>query len=253
MSTTPSALPLGGTAPRSSGRWLKNMPEYIRRAINYPQMDVDYTVWQMVYLCLAPAKVYRTTKYHRQTKNQWARDDPAFVAIIVLLMAISSLAYAIAFHRNFFGFLKAVFFSVVIDFLLAGVVLSTIMWWVANTYLRIDSTGTHATEQYVEWMYSFDVHCNSYFPFFMIVNVGQYFLLPLFLRKGMLWAIFANLLYCCAGAYYTFVTFLGYDILPFLQHTTVFLYPIPACGFFFIITTAMRINICRAVMAFYFT
>lgn len=50
------------------------MPEYVRRAFNFPQMDIDYTFWQMLYLCFSPSRVYRTTKYHRQTKNQWARD-----------------------------------------------------------------------------------------------------------------------------------------------------------------------------------
>lgn len=50
------------------------MPEYVRRLFQYPQMDIDYTLWQMLYLCVAPSRVYRTTKYHKQTKNQWARD-----------------------------------------------------------------------------------------------------------------------------------------------------------------------------------
>ena len=38
------------------------MKEYIRRAINYDHMDLQYTFWQMFYLCVAPARVYRTTK-----------------------------------------------------------------------------------------------------------------------------------------------------------------------------------------------
>eukprot|EP00171_Calliarthron_tuberculosum_P011481 IDg11481t1 len=50
------------------------VPEYVRRLFQYPQMDIDYTLWQMLYLCVSPSRVYRTTKYHKQTKNQWARD-----------------------------------------------------------------------------------------------------------------------------------------------------------------------------------
>lgn len=50
------------------------MPEYVRRFFQLPQMDIDYTLWQMLNLCIAPSRVYRTTKYHKQTKNQWARD-----------------------------------------------------------------------------------------------------------------------------------------------------------------------------------
>jgi len=103
---------------------------------------------------------------------------------MIYFMAVSAFAYATAFHRNGLGFLRMIFYSVVVDFLLVGVVISTALWYVANTYLREDSTGTHTMEQKVEWLYAFDVHCNSYFPFFMTVNVGQYFLLPLLLRKG---------------------------------------------------------------------
>jgi len=59
------------------------LPEYARRLINYRQMDIESTLWQMFYLCVNPKNVYNRTKFHKQTKNQWARDDPAFVAVLV--------------------------------------------------------------------------------------------------------------------------------------------------------------------------
>ncbi|KAL2936314.1 Protein unc-50-like protein [Bienertia sinuspersici] len=62
----------------------------------WQQMDVEYTFWQMLYLCTSPKVVYQHTKYHKQTKNQWARDDPAFVVICSLLLAVSTLAYCAA-------------------------------------------------------------------------------------------------------------------------------------------------------------
>ena len=34
-----------------------------------------------VNLCLDPKRVYKNTSYHKQTKNQWARDDPAFIVL----------------------------------------------------------------------------------------------------------------------------------------------------------------------------
>ncbi|KAL2928153.1 Protein unc-50-like protein [Bienertia sinuspersici] len=64
--------------------------------ILWQQMDVEYTFWQMLYLCTSPKVVYQHTKYHKQTKNQWARDDPAFVVICSLLLAVSTLAYCAA-------------------------------------------------------------------------------------------------------------------------------------------------------------
>lgn len=47
-------------------------------------------------LCLTHLSVnrrYRHTSYHKQTKNQWARDDPAFVVICCLLLAVAAAAY----------------------------------------------------------------------------------------------------------------------------------------------------------------
>ena len=39
---------------------------------------------------------YRHTSYHKQTKNQWARDDPAFVIATCGLLTVASAAYCIA-------------------------------------------------------------------------------------------------------------------------------------------------------------
>lgn len=42
--------------------------------------------------CVRPRR-YRHTSYQKQTKNQWARDDPAFVVICCLLLAVAAAAY----------------------------------------------------------------------------------------------------------------------------------------------------------------
>lgn len=64
----------GRRLTRVKGGGTVHVPEYVRRLFQYAQMDIDYTLWQMLYLCVSPSRVYRTTKYHKQTKNQWARD-----------------------------------------------------------------------------------------------------------------------------------------------------------------------------------
>lgn len=38
---------------------------------------------------------YRHTSYQKQTKNQWARDDPAFVVVCCVLLAGASAAYCV--------------------------------------------------------------------------------------------------------------------------------------------------------------
>ena len=77
-----------------------------------------------------------------ETKNQWARDDPAFIVIQAAFVAVSvtdlatrrsysqltflheqicSLAYAVAFrHPGFWGYLWSVIYILVVDWLLVG-------------------------------------------------------------------------------------------------------------------------------------
>jgi UNC-50 family len=47
-------------------------------------------------LTLMPGRRYRHTSYHKQTKNQWARDDPAFIVVTAALLAAAALAHCIA-------------------------------------------------------------------------------------------------------------------------------------------------------------
>jgi hypothetical protein len=122
------------------------LPEYFRRMLNYPHMDLEYTFWQMVYLCISPSKVYRATSWHKrmfelriflgglttilETKNQWARDDPAFVAIMIIFLAIGSLSYAVAFQEsNILNLLRIMFSTVLIDFVVVGCSIATLCWF----------------------------------------------------------------------------------------------------------------------------
>ncbi|VDP53512.1 unnamed protein product [Soboliphyme baturini] len=55
---------------------------FFKRLINFHQMDFEFAFWQMLYLLVAPKKVYRNFMYRKRTKDQWARDDPAFLLIL---------------------------------------------------------------------------------------------------------------------------------------------------------------------------
>jgi len=217
-------------------------------------MDIEYTFWQMFYLCWNPSKVYRVTAWHKQTKNQWARDDPGFVAILILFLSVASLAYAVAFRVNgFFSVVKLIFWSVFVDFLSLGVLVATLGWWVSNKYLRTrSSTILSSVEHTVEWVYAFDVHCNSFFPVFLILYVLQFFLVPLLLSTHFVATFFANTMYLVALIYYYHITFLGYNILPFLHNTVCFLYPIGVFVVLYILCLIFNFNACVFVMNIYF-
>ncbi|EPS67574.1 hypothetical protein M569_07201, partial [Genlisea aurea] len=201
-------------------------PLYLRRIVKWRQMDIEYTFWQMLHLCTSPKVVYQHTKYHKQTKNQWARDDPAFVVIFTLLLSATTLAYCAAYDHNSGHAVFLVFSVVIFHFLAAGAIIATFCWLFTNNYLRVEAVNSHVVEQRVEWLYAFDVHCNSFFPVFVLLYVIHYLVSPLLLAHGFVPVLLSNLLFMAAAVYYHYLNFLGYDVLPFLERTTLFLYPI---------------------------
>ncbi|XP_052484943.1 uncharacterized protein LOC105773374 isoform X1 [Gossypium raimondii] len=181
---------------------------------------------------------YQHTKYHNQTKNQWARDDPAFVVICSLLLAVATVAYCAAYDHSAAHAVSVVITVSLFHFLLAGILLATCCWFLTNAYLRKEAPNTCVVEQRVEWLYAFDLHCNSFFPMFVMLYVIHYFLSPLLVAHGFISALLSNLLFMVAASYHHYLNFLGYDVLPFLKRTTFFLYPIgiviilsPICKF----------------------
>ncbi|PSS19216.1 Protein unc-50 like [Actinidia chinensis var. chinensis] len=228
-------------------------PHYLRRIIKWRQMDIEYTFWQMLHLCTSPKVVYQHTKYHKQTKNQWARDDPAFVVICILLLAFSTLAYCAAYDCSTAHAVFVIISVLLFHFLLTGVVLAACCWFLTNNYLREEAPNSHAVEQRVEWLYAFDIHCNSFFPMFIILYVIHYFLSPLLVAHGFIPVLLSNLLFMVAVSYYHYLNFLGYDVLPFLERTTFFLYPI---GIVIVLSPIMILsgfNPSRYIMNMYFS
>ena len=231
-----------------------------------------------------------------ETKNQWARDDPAFVVVLACMMAVASLAYAIAFRvSSFWQYCRIVFSAIFFDFLLIGVVVATVAWCAAPhplglpacrrphpTVLQVvrkqsaagaaDGAQCGAAGRVVvsappprpshpcrpltgRWRggrYAFDVHCNGYFPLFLIVYVTQFFLVPILLKPAFLSTFLANTLYGLACCYYWYITFLGYQVLPFLNKTTIFLYPCVAIGAAYIVSLVTRWNVSVFVLTMYF-
>jgi len=100
-----AAAPHPATSAASYGRIPANSPppvgasEYLGRILDPSQMDVQSALDQMrTLLSLQPQRVYKTSYYRKQTKNHWARDDPAFAAVQCALLLLASVAYSVAFR-----------------------------------------------------------------------------------------------------------------------------------------------------------
>ncbi|KAF5841766.1 UNC-50 family protein [Dunaliella salina] len=217
-------LPSHRTKPPSSS-FRPGLSMYLRRIYKPRQLDIEYALWLMLQLCISPKTAYRHTAYHKQTKNQWARDDPAFVVVTCVLVMVAALAYCITFGDTLWHSLLTILSAVLVDYLLLGFAVATACWFIADRFLR-KKPLSHQVEQHVEWLYAFDVHCNSYFPLFLLLYVLQFFLSPLLLWHSFLANSLSVALYAAALGYYHYMNFLGYSALPFLEHTEVFLWPI---------------------------
>lgn len=250
----------------------------LRRLLHPPQLDFESSSTQMVYLLHSPRKVYKLASWRHQTKNQWARDDPAFLAMLCYFIIISTVSFYLAVNKiplaatassaSAPGMDAAInqavemaataaptrrshpILAVIVSslwslglFFITGIVISSWCWHITNSRYRV--RHSHSVEQEVEWLYAFDIHCNSFFPLLVLLGPIQYILLPLLLAPGFIPALIANSLYAIAFSSYSYITFLGYLYLPFLSkgHVTSLLYPIAVVVMVMTILSILKINI----------
>ncbi|KAI8139685.1 UNC-50 [Fennellomyces sp. T-0311] len=265
--TNTRSSPTSFDGSRRHRRSSRSIPLIIRRLFRFPQMDFEFALWQMGYLMIAPRRVYRNIYYHKQTKNQWARDDPAFLVLLASLLCgkwhfsflvvdltetapVSAVAWGLVYGLGTMGILRAMLFMVLVDFILVGSLVATFSWFVTNRFLTHNHMA-HAVDQQVEWAYAFDVHCNSFFPLFLVLYVLQFCFMPLLQRSNWISLFVGNTMYFVATVWYIYGTFLGFNALPFLVHTELFLYPIVICVILYV-ASLFGLNISQHVLAIYF-
>lgn len=145
--------------------------QYFHRMTDLQQMDLQSAIDQMrTLVSLYPQRVYKMAYYRKQTKNHWARDDPAFCFLQVVMIIASSITYGLAFRvSSASAVIGFVLKSVLINWLGFGVVVSSLGRLVANQHLMTAERSSSHVKQNVEWLYAFDVHCNSFVPLFVIL------------------------------------------------------------------------------------
>lgn len=228
----------GPTVPSVIGPQF-SMGEYFSRMFRYTQMDFDYTFAQMVYVCIAPNKVYQLTQFRKRTKGVWSRDDPCFIVLQGFFLAMAGWAYGICFGESTGDQIRTFFNFFFVHFIVLGVLVASACTVIADKYLR-KKGSVHGVIQPMEWLYSFDVHCNAFFPLFLLTYVVQYFALPLLYSPNTLVSVIcANLLHTIAVSYYCYVVSLGYNTLPFIERAEVFMVPAVAFTIVAIILTVV--------------
>uniref|UniRef100_A0A8C2YN32 Unc-50-like protein n=1 Tax=Chinchilla lanigera TaxID=34839 RepID=A0A8C2YN32_CHILA len=190
--------------------------KYLRRLF----MDFEFTAWQMLYLFTSPKRVYRNFHYRKQTKDKWARDDPAFLVLLIVF----------------------------IDFVGVCLLISTLMWFTSNKYL----VKRQSRKYYMEWGYTFEVHLNAFYPLLVILHFIQLFFLNLVtLTDTFIGYLVGNTSWLIAVGYYIYVNFLGYNALPFLKNTVILLYPFALLILLYVLSLTQEWNFTHVLCCFY--
>ncbi|KAK2166518.1 hypothetical protein LSH36_38g03043 [Paralvinella palmiformis] len=222
--------------------------KYIRRIFRFHQMDFEYAFWQMLYLIIAPQKVYRNFAYRKQTKDQWARDDPAFLVLLSFWLCVSSIGFAVVLKIHFLAFIKFLFWVIIVDCIGVGILIATTLWFLTNRYMVVQPPRG----QDVEWGYCFDVHLNAFFPLLMVLHFFQLPLMNAFIYgAGFFGRFVGNTFWLVAIGYYIYITFLGYSSLPFLKKTQAFLYPLTILFLIYLLSIIVGWNFSMWLCDFY--
>ncbi|KAK3100680.1 hypothetical protein FSP39_023715 [Pinctada imbricata] len=199
--------------------------KYLRRLFKFRQMDFEYAFWQMIYLFVAPQKVYRNFQYRK----------------------LSSIGFAFALGLHFFGFIKFILWVVFVDCIGVGLLIASMFWFVTNRYMILSPPRG----QDVEFGYAFDVHLNAFFPLLMILHLFQLIFLSLINGNSFIGMFFGNTLWLIALIYYVYITFLGYSALPYLKNTRTFLFPVMAVLLIYVLSLVFHWNFTKGLCYFY--
>ncbi|KAF8122851.1 UNC-50 [Boletus edulis] len=223
---TSPAYPTHSSPTLSNVSLSSRVPLIFRRLHRFQQMDFELALWQLSYLCLAPRRVYRNVYYHKQTKNTWARDDPAILILLFGCLFVAAMGWSVVYSYTFLDAVKLAFVMILRDFLLVGVIIATLLRLFANKVLLSPSSHSSPTDSSVEWAYAFDVHTNSFFPFYLTLYVAQLILLPIITKDKWVCLLVGNTLYLAGFAQYIYGVYLGLSALPFLIRAEILLAPL---------------------------
>lgn len=221
--------------------------KYLRRIFHFRQMDFEFALWQMIYLFYKPQQVYRNFQYRKETKAQFARDDPAFLVLLAATLLLTSAGFSLTLGLHFLGFVKFLVYVVVVDLVAVGLVIATALHALANSLVKPQHRG-----QDVEWGFCFDVHLNAFFPILVILHFLQLFVYHTLIETDwFLSTLLGNSMWLVALGYYIYITFLGYSSLNILNRTNYFLAPLPVLLLLYILSLAIGWNLSRSLMEFY--
>lgn len=216
----------------SGERFLSRIPLFLQRAVQIDQMEFDSALLQMHSLCVNPLLVSKMIRARKATKNRFYRDDPGFVVLQVAFLVIFSVAVGFTAF-GILGISNIIFliFWNLVSYAIWSLVLTSVTWWIGNNWL-LNNSYMGDLHGEVDLPFSFDIHCNGYFFYFMWAKVFSFIFLPVLCLPSFFFRLVSNSLLLVGVSGYFYITFLGYLELPMVIQQQKLLYPIPLCAIF---------------------
>ncbi|KAJ5152879.1 uncharacterized protein N7482_009357 [Penicillium canariense] len=186
----------------------------------------------------------------KQTKNTWHRPDPSFTYVLSFFLLLTALAWGLAYTPSFGAIVRLSLLFIFVHFIGSSLLISAIGYFAIGRLFGPNGPAASLAglrgsrgrrrgaaqglfvqpgeKDQLEFGYCFDVSNRAFFPLYLHLYVVQFLLLPLLTRSpsNFLATFLGNSLYLSALIYYTYITFLGYNALPFLHNTELLLIPI---------------------------
>lgn len=211
--------------PQTSWAQLKKL---VRRLGKPHTLDFETAIWEVFHLIVNPRKMYRSNyTYKHNGRTSHSRDDPSFLILVTGFLCASAIAWGATYSPNLWDIVKLIFYMVVFDFYVSGVVISTVTWLVSNKLFNpafnitlAFSPASKYSVNYIDWTFCFDVHCNSFLIIWCLLYLLQFFLLPVLTMKDSFFAmLLGNSLYFGSIGHYFIITFYGFNSLPFVSNS----------------------------------
>jgi len=200
------------------------VPEFLRRAFQSDQMEIDSAISQ-IWSCFARPSLVR---------------------------AISTVAFGISLQATPFRIVYNVLFKCSISHIACGLFLATGLWFFVSRFLMASGTSLpHEVRREVEWQFCLDIRCNAYAGYAFLTQYVHYVLLQLVLKRSWLATLLSNLMFAVAVSSYLYVTLRVLVELPSLHRQQIVLYPILAVGTLFLLgTVRWPINMSHIVLGY---
>jgi hypothetical protein len=243
----------------------RRLQRFLRRLLRPSSLDFETAIWEIFHLVVHPHKMFRAHAYRLQGQASYARDDPAFLVLLTGFLALSAVAWGLAYSPSVWDICKLVVYMVVVDFYLIGVVVLSVGYFVTNKWLTGPESGAGvlgSAPHHVDWAFCFDTHCNAFVTVWVLLYVVQFLLLPLINVERSFVALFlGNTLYFAALGYYFVIAFYGYNCLPFLSggaaaarlQRAILGGVLPLLAVAWVVSLALGLNVARTMVATYFS